>query len=88
MSDIEIASLSESGQIHLPKQVRKGFKAKDRFAVIRIGESILLKKIEMPDMKEDFKKLLKESRNWSKKKGIKPSDIDNAIRRSRDQSSA
>lgn len=68
MSKIEIASLSKSGQIHLPKNIRSGFKAKDKFAAMRIGDNIILKKVEMPDLKEDFKQLLDESKEWSKDK--------------------
>lgn len=83
MSEIEIASLSESGQIHLPKEIREGFKPKDKFAVVRLGDSIMLKKIEMPDMKEDFKFLLKESSEWSNNKKLTPQDLADAIKRSR-----
>ena len=83
MSEIEIASLSESGQIHLPKEIRDGFKAKDKFAVIRVGDSIVLKRIDMPDMKEYFKQLLKESRKFTVDKKITPNDVSDAIKRSR-----
>ncbi|MFH0874737.1 MAG: AbrB/MazE/SpoVT family DNA-binding domain-containing protein [archaeon] len=83
MDDIEITSLSESGQIHLPIEIRKGFNAKDKFAVMRIGDGIFLKKMTMPDLRQDFEKLMKESQDWATDKKLTSNDIEEAVKRSR-----
>jgi pantoate kinase len=47
--------------------------------VISDGDNILLKKVEAPKP-EDFKKLLKNSREYAQSVGLKKSDLKNGLK--------
>jgi antitoxin PrlF len=51
----------------------------DKMVVISDGDNILLKKVEAPKH-EDFKKLLKKSRDYAKEVGLKKSDLKSALK--------
>ena len=67
-----ITKMTERGQITIPEQIRRklGFKKGDYFATSRVGDVVILKKIEMPT-----KELREYARRLAKKKGIKKENL-------------
>ncbi len=84
METLEITSLSSRGQIVIPQGVRDRLNLHEgeKFVVIGEDDTIILKKLEVPSFK-GFEKLLQKTRDFAKKKGLKNSDIDEAIKRVR-----
>ncbi len=84
MEKIEITSISSRGQIVIPQNLRNRMKIceGEKFIVIGEGNTIVLKKLEMPSF-NGIDKLLKKTREFSKNKGLKDSDVEEAIKNSR-----
>lgn len=84
MEKVEITSMSSRGQVVIPQDVRKQLKleAGEKFLVLGADDSILLKKIQRPGFK-NFDALLKKTQEFAKKKGLKPKDVESAIKRAR-----
>ncbi|MFH1376423.1 MAG: AbrB/MazE/SpoVT family DNA-binding domain-containing protein [Candidatus Woesearchaeota archaeon] len=84
MEDIEITSVSSRGQIVIPQSLRNKMKIHEgeKFVVIGEDNTIVLKKLEMPSF-SGVDKLLKKTREFAKKKGLKESDVEEAIRQTR-----
>jgi AbrB family looped-hinge helix DNA binding protein len=83
MEKLEVTKLSSKGQVVLPQAIRQKLHLEEgeKFVVIGERDTIILKKIERPDFAfERARKLLKQSREWAKKVGLKQKDIDQAIR--------
>ncbi|MDP7457611.1 MAG: AbrB/MazE/SpoVT family DNA-binding domain-containing protein [Candidatus Woesearchaeota archaeon] len=82
MEKIEVTSLSSRGQVVIPQEVRDRLHLHtgEKFVVIGEDDTIVLKKLEVPSFK-GFNKLLKKTRDFAKNKGLKPSDVDQAIKR-------
>jgi len=81
---METTSLSSRGQVVIPQDIRRKLHLNDgeKFIVIGEADTIILKKIEVPSFK-DFDKLLKKTRDFARKKDIKPSDVEEAIKNAR-----
>ena len=77
----EITSVSSKGQVVLPKAIRDemDLNTGSKLVIFTDGKNILLKPITMPDLSE-FESLMKESKKWAEKVGMKQSDIDDAIK--------
>jgi len=84
MENVEITSLSSRGQIVIPQSLRNKMKIHEgeKFVVIGEDNTIILKKLEMPSF-SGIDKLLKKTREFTKKKGIKESDVEEAVKNSR-----
>lgn len=84
MEPIEVTKLSSKGQIVLPQEIRRRLRlvVGAKFVVIGEGDVVILKKLEVPD-REQLKDLLKESRAYARKAGLKRSDIPKAIKQIR-----
>lgn len=84
MENIEITSVSSRGQVVIPQSVRERLNIHEgeRFAVIGEDGTIILKKLEMPSF-EGVDKLLKKTRDFAKKKGLKETDIKEAVKEAR-----
>jgi AbrB family looped-hinge helix DNA binding protein len=84
MENIEVTSVSSRGQVVIPQGLRDRMKIHtgEKFVVIGEGNTIVLKKLEMPTF-SGVDKLLKRTREFAKKKGIKESDIERAIKQAR-----
>ena len=84
MEKLEITSLSSRGQVVIPQDVRDNLKLKtgEKFVVLGEGDTVILKKIKMPSFK-NFDKLIRKTQEFAKKKGIKPSDVREAIERAK-----
>ena len=87
MEKLDVTRLSSKGQIVLPQGIRTKLHLQEgeRFFVIGERDTVILKVIERPVL-ERAKKLLKESRAWAKKVGLKQSDVDAAVKRVRSRS--
>ncbi|MBI4146345.1 AbrB/MazE/SpoVT family DNA-binding domain-containing protein [Candidatus Woesearchaeota archaeon] len=84
MEKLEVTSLSSRGQIVIPRGVRTRLHLHEgeKFVVIGEDDTIVLKKLEVPSFR-GFDKLLEKTRDFAKKKGLKPSDVDEAIKSAR-----
>lgn len=74
------------GYVDLPQKVKKqlGFKPDDRLLAVRINESILLKKMEYPDIEKEFEALASETATRFREKDVAREDVDEAVRWSRE----
>lgn len=77
--------MSRLEYVDLPQKIKKqlGFKPDDKLLAVRINESILLKKMESPDLKKEFNELAEEANAQFREKGVTKKDVDEAIRWSR-----
>jgi len=52
----EIATISEKGQVVIPQSIRKelGIKPKNKFLVYGKGDTIIMKKLDLPDLKKEW----------------------------------
>jgi AbrB family looped-hinge helix DNA binding protein len=84
MESIDITSVSSRGQVVIPQRLRNrmNIRTGERFAVIGEDNTIILKKLEMPSF-QGIDKLLASTRDFVQKSGIKPSDVEGAIKRAR-----
>ena len=78
----QVTTISEKGQVVIPQSIRKqiGIKAKNKFLVYGKGDTIIMKKLEIPNVKKEwddiFKMMDKKELNISEK------EIDHEIRQS------
>lgn len=81
MSRFEVTTITSRGQVVIPQAIREDLKisAGNKFAVIGTGDTIILKKMEMPSM-GDLKKLLAQTRAETRKKGVKPAEVAKAVK--------
>ena len=84
MENVEITSVSSRGQIVIPQKLRDKMKiyTGEKFVVIGENDTIVLKKLEMPSF-SGVDKLLKKTRSFVKKRGIKKLDVESAIKQER-----
>ncbi len=84
MENIETTSVSSRGQIVIPQSLRDKMRINEgeKFVVIGEDNTIVLKKLEMPSF-SGIDKLLKKTRDFAKKKKIKASDVEEAIKHAR-----
>ena len=80
MENIQITSISSRGQVVIPQNLRERLRiqAGEKFIVIGEDNTIVLKKLEMPSF-SGVDKLLKKTREFAKEKGLKKSDVKEAI---------
>jgi AbrB family looped-hinge helix DNA binding protein len=82
--NVEITTASSKGQIVLPAGLRHdlGIKQGVKFAVYGSGDTVVLKKLEMPSI-EEFDRLTAKMTKLAAKSGIKPADVEGIIHRFR-----
>lgn len=68
----EVTTISEKGQVVIPQSIRKelGIKPKNKFLVYGRGDTIILKKLELPSLKKEWDDIFK----LMDKKALKKSD--------------
>ncbi|MGA1821349.1 MAG: AbrB/MazE/SpoVT family DNA-binding domain-containing protein [Thermoplasmatota archaeon] len=88
MSEIEITRLSSKGQIVIPKELRNllGLKEGELFAMYGEGDTLVLKKLDVPS-KDEFEEILEKGSEIAKKRKITRSDIQKAIAEYRSEGS-
>ena len=81
MEEIEVTSVSSRGQVVIPQKIRDKLHIAEgeKFVVIGENDTIVLKKLEVPSFR-GFDKLLKKTREFAKKKGLKENDVEESIR--------
>jgi AbrB family looped-hinge helix DNA binding protein len=57
----EVTTISEKGQVVIPLSIRKelGLKPKTKFLVYGKGDTVIMKKLELPDIKKEWDAILK-----------------------------
>jgi AbrB family looped-hinge helix DNA binding protein len=84
---VEVTRLSSKGQIVLPQGIRNKMSLEEgtAFVVIASGDTVVLKKLEMPSL-AGAQALLYKSRAYAKKAKISPRRIRSAIHKARSDS--
>jgi AbrB family looped-hinge helix DNA binding protein len=82
---IDMTKLSQKGQVVIPNAVRKqlGLKEGMKFLVIGVGDTIVLRRLEMNEERVRLKNLLQESRRRAEKIGFTKREIEDFIQQSR-----
>jgi len=54
--ELEVTTMSEKGQVVIPQSIRVelGLKPKTKFLVYGRGDTIIMKKLELPDMRREW----------------------------------
>ena len=70
----EVTTISEKGQIVIPQSIRKelGIKPKNKFLIYGHGDTIIMKKLDLPNLKQEWDDIFK----MMDKKGFKLSEED------------
>ncbi len=78
---VELTRLSEKGQIVIPTDIRKKMKLKEgeKFLVLSLGDTIVLRKLQLPEEKARLKGLLAQARRSAKKHGLSEREIERLI---------
>jgi AbrB family looped-hinge helix DNA binding protein len=81
--DLEVTTMSEKGQVVIPQSIRKelGIKPKTKFLVYGRGDTVIMKKLELPDLKKEWEDIF----NLMDKKELKisPKEIQKEIAQAR-----
>ncbi len=87
MSTLSTTRMSSKGQVVIPEAIRQelGLEAGAQFVVVGGRDAIILKSISPPSPGE-FRAMLKTARQQSRKAGMKPSDVEAAVRKVRKRS--
>ena len=74
LEEPEITTMSEKGQVVIPQELRKhlGIKPKTRFVVFAVDNNIVMRKLDMPDIKKEWNSIFQSM----KKKGLKLEEND------------
>ena len=59
--ELEVTTMSEKGQVVIPQSIRKelGIKPKTKFLVYGRGDTVIMKKLELPDLKNEWEDIFK-----------------------------
>ncbi len=81
MDTFEITTMTTKGQIVIPQGVREalGIATGAKFAVVGEGDTIILKRLEMPSSSV-LKALLAKTRTAARKAGLKKSDVTKTLK--------
>lgn len=87
--ETDLVKMSPKGQLVVPQEIRmdEGFTPGDRFVPFAVKGGILFKKVEIPDVKAEFKKLSKEIERKFQKQKVMPEDVNEAVKWARRKSS-
>lgn len=77
---VDVLTVSSKGQIVLPAPVRRALSiaAGEKLVAYSTGDSILLKKLEIPK-EEKFKEWLDEAQEWAAQSGLTADDVPGII---------
>jgi AbrB family looped-hinge helix DNA binding protein len=82
----DLTILSEKGQVVIPAEIRTkmGLKPKTKFLVYQCDDSVILKKLEVPDLSKELEAMYKKiDANIAKYGQISQEEIDEEIHRYR-----
>ena len=82
---VELTRLSQKGQVVIPTSVRRklGLKQGMRFLVIGIGDTVVLRRLELGEQAMKIKQALVESRRKAEKIGFTQKEIEKLIHETR-----
>jgi AbrB family looped-hinge helix DNA binding protein len=82
---LELTRLSERGQIVIPTELRKSMNLREgeRFIIMGVGDTIVLRKLELSQERLRLKKLIRDSREIARKGGFSEREVQNLIRETR-----
>ena len=74
--NVDVLTVSSKGQIALPDSVRKALSiaAGDKIVAYSSGDSILLRKLELPT-EDEFSKWLDNAQKWASQSGLTEDDV-------------
>ncbi len=89
MMETELVKMSPKGQLVVPQEIREeeGFQPGDRFVPLPVKDGVLFKRVAIPDLKAEFKKIGNQISEKFKKHGITQKDVNEAIAWARRKSS-
>ena len=72
----EVTKISTKGQVVIPSDIRKelGLDIGSSVLVTKMQDFVLLKKIDIPDVKKEFERLTRWGTKHAKKMGVKSED--------------
>ena len=81
MSVLGTTRMSSKGQVVIPEKIRNALHLEPgaEFAVVGMGDTVMLKIIQAPSM-DELDGLMKAGRDYAKKHDLKESDISKAIK--------
>jgi len=84
MEAVATTRMSSKGQVVIPEDIRKrlGLGQGDQFVVVGDKDTVILKALRRPDMRQ-FDALIRESRRQAKAAGLTRADVAAAVRRAR-----
>ncbi len=87
--ETDLVKMSPKGQLVVPQGIRmeEGFATGDRFVPFPVKGGILFKKVELPKVKAEFKKLSQQIEKQFKKQKVSLKDVDEAVKWARRKSS-
>ncbi len=87
--DTDMVKMSPKGQLVVPQGIRamEGFTPGDRFVPFPVKEGILFKKVKIPEVKAEFRKLSKEIEAQFKKQKVTSEDVNEAVKWAKQKSS-
>lgn len=61
MPEPEVTTISEKGQVVIPQSIRRelGIKPKTKLLVFGKGDTVIMKKLELPDLKKEWEDIFK-----------------------------
>ncbi len=82
---LELTRLSERGQIVIPTELRKSMNLKEgeRFIIMGVGDTIILRKLELSQERLRLKKLIRDSREKVGEGGFTEEEVTKLIRETR-----
>ena len=82
---VELTRLSERGQVVIPTELRRSMNLREgeRFIIMGVGDTIVLRKIELSQEKIRLKKLIRESREKARRSGFSEEEVTKLIRETR-----
>ena len=68
----EVTTISEKGQVVIPQSIRKrlGIKPRTKFLVFGRGDTVIMKRLKLPDVKKEWEEIFK----MMDEKGLKLSE--------------
>jgi len=80
MSELATTKMSSKGQVVIPDEIRRrlGLREGSQFVVVGEKDTVILKSISPPSMRE-FDHLIAKARKQAKKAGLRRSDVRDAI---------
>jgi len=82
---IDLTKLFQKGQVVIPSTVRRelGLKEGMKFLVMGVGDTIVLRRLELSQERSRLKTLLQESRKKAQKSGFTDREIEELIHKTR-----